>query len=39
MKPPIERVEISMKELEEIVERAKTSALSVEDCAKLWKAL
>jgi len=39
MKRPIERVEISMKELEEIVERAKTSPLSEEDCAKLWKAL
>lgn len=37
MKRPIERVEISMQELEEILERAKTSPLTEEDCAKLRK--
>ena len=37
MKRPIERVEISMQELEEILERAKTSPLTEEDCVKLRK--
>jgi transposase len=39
MKRPIKRMEVSMQELEEILERAKTSALTDEDCAKLHKAL
>ncbi len=39
MKRPIERVELNMKELEDILERAKTSPLTEEDCAKLRKAL
>jgi transposase len=39
MKRPNERVELNMKELEEILERAKTSPLTEEDCAKLRKAL
>jgi hypothetical protein len=39
MKRPIKRMEISMQELEEILERAKTSPLTEEDCAKLHKAL
>lgn len=38
MKRPIERVEVSMQELEEILERAKTSPLTEADCAKLHKA-
>lgn len=37
MKRPIERVEINVRELEEILERAKTSPLTEEDCAKLRK--
>jgi len=37
MKQPIKRVEINMRELEEILERAKTSPLTDEDCAKLRK--
>jgi transposase len=39
MKRPIERLEVSMQELEEILERAKTSPLTEDDCAKLHKAL
>jgi transposase len=39
MKRPIERLEVSMQELEDILERAKTSPLTEEDCAKLHKAL
>ena len=39
MKRPIERMEVSMQALEEILERAKTSPLTEEDCAKLRKAL
>ncbi len=38
MKPPVERLEISMEELEDILERAKTSPLTEEECAKLHKA-
>lgn len=38
MKRPVERVEITMKELEDILERAKTSPLTEEECAKLHKA-
>ena len=37
MKQPIKRVEINVQELEEILERAKTSPLTEEDCAKLRK--
>jgi transposase len=39
MKRPVERLEISMEELEDILERAKTSPLTEEECAKLHKAL
>jgi transposase len=39
MRRPIERVEVSMQELEDILERAKTSPLTEEGCAKLRKAL
>jgi hypothetical protein len=39
MKRPIARVEVSMQELEDILERAKTTPLTEEDCAKLRKAL
>jgi transposase len=39
MRRAIERVEVSMQELEEILERAKTSPLTADDCAKLHKAL
>lgn len=38
MKRPVERLEISMGELEDILERAKTSPLTEEECAKLHKA-
>ena len=37
MKRSVARVEINMQELEEILERAKTSPLTDEDCAKLRK--
>ena len=37
MKRPTKRVEINVQELEEILERAKTSPLTEEDCAKLRK--
>jgi transposase len=36
---PMQRVETPMEELEDILERAKTSPLSDEECAKLRKAL
>ena len=36
---PIERLEVSMDELEDILERAKTTPLTEEECAKLRKAL
>jgi transposase len=39
MKRPIDRVELNMKELEDILERAKTNPLTDEECAKLRKAL
>ena len=39
MKRPTERVELNMKELEDILERAKTHPLTDEECAKLRKAL
>ena len=39
MKRPVERLEISMEELEDILERAKTGPLTEEECAKLHKAL
>ncbi len=39
MKRTVERLEISMAELEDIVERAKTGPLTEEECAKLHKAL
>ncbi len=39
MNRPIERMEISMQELEDILERAKTNLLTEEECAKLRKAL
>jgi len=39
MNRPLERVDISMKELEDILERAKTTPLTDEECAKLRKAL
>jgi len=39
MNRPIERVEVSMKELDDILERAKTTPLTEEECAKLRKAL
>jgi len=39
MKSPVERLEISMEELEGILERAKTNPLTEEECAKLHKAL
>ncbi len=38
MKRTVERLEISMGELEEILERAKTGPLTEEECAKLHKA-
>jgi transposase len=38
MKRPVERLEISMGELEDILERAKTNPLTEEECAKLHKA-
>jgi transposase len=39
MKRPVERLEVSMQELEDILERAKTGPLTEEECAKLHKAL
>jgi len=39
MKRPTGRVELYMKELEDILERAKTHPLTDEECAKLRKAL
>ena len=39
MKRPIERVEVSLEELDDILERAKTTPLTDEECAKLRKAL
>jgi transposase len=39
MMRPIERLEVSMEELEDILERAKTVPLTDEECAKLRKAL
>jgi transposase len=38
MKRTVERLEISMGELEDILERAKTTPLTEEECAKLHKA-
>ena len=38
MNRPVERLEISMEELEDILERAKTGPLTEEECAKLHKA-
>ncbi len=35
MKRPVERLEISMEELEQILERAKTSPLTEDECGKL----
>ena len=39
MRRPIERMEISMDELEEILEQGKTRPLTEEECAKLRRAL
>ncbi len=39
MKQRIERLEVSMQELEEILEKARTTPLTDEECAKLRKAL